>query len=673
MIRTCFTATLLLAVSLLLSSCTGDSGITQQPRNAPPDPTWVTSISQHSSGAISRFSPVRVLFTNDVIPEAQVGKDASASISIEPKAKVRAVFTSRREIVLRPEPELAPGTHYRVQVLAKGLEGLPAGTKPFVFEVTTLGVNFDVRVHGLEVKSNRNELMTLSGNTETADQESRERVEKILSATLDGKPVVPVWTVNERYFGFTIPNIVRTRKEQELILRWDGTPLNVSNKGEQTWRIPALDEFAVTQAQALEVNDQRQIQVRFSDALDARQELKGLIRISSGEFTTGINGNLLTLYVNQDLTGEVTLTLEASLKSRSGQPLIGEREFKVEFFNTKPQVRFVGQGVILPDAEKLTVPFEAVSARAVRVTARQVFEPNIPQFLQVNNLSGTSELGRVGRVLWRKTLPLASPVPGRWTRYELDVTQLMREHPGGLFQLTLSLTPADATYDCPGGKSETAKLQEETELKNQEDGDSYMPSNWDYYGEDYGYGDVQWNERADPCKPAYYQYAPNIRAARNLLASNIGLIAKRGQKGKLRAVATALDTARPLSGVRIDAINVQNQVLVSGTTDANGMLELEPRGQPFALIAESNNRKGYLRIAPGVALPVSHFDVGGETVVAGLKGHLYGDRGVWRPGDTIYLTLALEDKAKTLPADHPVTLELRDPRGQLVQTLTNTK
>ena len=198
-------------------------------------------------------------------------------------------------------------------------------------------------------------------------------------------------------------------------------------------------------------------------------------------------------------------------------------------------------------------------------------------------------------------------------------------------------------------------------------------SNWDYYAEEYYDGEISWNERDDPCKPAYYRYGSNIRDARNLLASNIGLIAKRAQRGKLLAVATALDTAKPLAGVKIDAMSYQNQVLASGRTDANGMVELDPRGTPFALIADDGGRKGYLRVANGVALPVSHFDVGGETVVAGLKGYLYGDRGVWRPGDTIYLTFALQDRTQTLPPDHPVTVELRNPRGQLVQTLTNSK
>src|SRR4030095_2455547 len=158
---------------------------------------------------------------------------------------------------------------------------------------------------------------------------------------------------------------------------------------------------------------------------------------------------------------------------------------------------------------------------------------------------------------------------------------------------------------------------------------------------------INWKDRDDPCKASYYRYTPGVRAQRNLLASNIGLIAKRAQKAKLLVVATSLDTARPLSGVRINAVNFQNQVLVSGTTDSGGMLQLEPRSQPFALIAEQSGRKGYLRIAPGGALPASHFDVGGEMLVDGLKGFLYGDRGVWRPGDSIYLTFALEDKSRT--------------------------
>jgi hypothetical protein len=170
MIRNPLLALLSSALVLFCVSCTGDSGITDKSRSAPADKAWVSAISQHSSGAISRFSPIRVIFLADVVPESQVGKDASAVISISPKVAARATFANRREIVLRPETEFLPGTDYRISVSAKGLEGLDPATKPFQFDVTTLGVNFDVRVHGLEVEHNRNELMTLSGTIETADE-----------------------------------------------------------------------------------------------------------------------------------------------------------------------------------------------------------------------------------------------------------------------------------------------------------------------------------------------------------------------------------------------------------------------------------------------------------------------------------------------------------------------
>ena len=154
----------------------------------------------------------------------------------------------------------------------------------------------------------------------------------------------------------------------------------------------------------------------------------------------------------------------------------------------------------------------------------------------------------MGRVLWRKTIPLASPVPGKWTRYDLDVTELTAKHPGGLFQLTLSLTSKDKIYDCPGGSSEVAAV-DEGDVNNQEDGDSYLPSNWDYYEEDYDSG-ASSVERARGSRASRPTTAcgQNIRASRNLLASNIGLIAKRGARGKLLAVATALDSAKPLAG-----------------------------------------------------------------------------------------------------------------------------
>ena len=55
-----------------------------------------------------------------------------------------------------------------------------------------------------------------------------------------------------------------------------------------------------------------------------------------------------------------------------------------------------------------------------------------------------------------------------------------------------------------------------------------------------------------------------------------------------------------------------------------------------------------------------------------VKGFLYGERDIWRPGDAIYLTFILQDRNDRLPADYPVTLEFFDPRGNKQRSITNT-
>lgn len=53
-----------------------------------------------------------------------------------------------------------------------------------------------------------------------------------------------------------------------------------------------------------------------------------------------------------------------------------------------------------------------------------------------------------------------------------------------------------------------------------------------------------------------------------------------------------------------------------------------------------------------------------ERYSKGLKGFIYGERGVWRPGDTLHISFILEDREKRIPDKHPVALEIYNPRGQ---------
>ena len=91
---------------------------------------------------------------------------------------------------------------------------------------------------------------------------------------------------------------------------------------------------------------------------------------------------------------------------------------------------------------------------------------------------------------------------------------------------------------------------------------------------------------------------------------------------------------------------------------------------PFVVIANKNGQRGYLKLQDQNSLPLGRFDVGGSYAQKGLKGFMYGERGVWRPGDSIFLNFILEDKEGKLPANHPVTFELYDVRGTLKEKRT---
>ena len=633
------------------------------------DPAWATLVHSHTSGLMSRHSSIRIVFQRDVVSAAQVGSDALDVVSVSPATSGVATFTSTREITFKPQRTLVPRKKYTVSVASEWFKELPANTRPFTFGFEVKQPDYDVSFGGLTAAPADGQSLIQSGALITADREDSAAVEQLLAARYSNKPVAITWRhpSAERHV-FTIGPIKRESTTQSLLVSWNGVAIGAKTEGIKQIEIPMRDRFIVTQLRASEDQGERIVTVFFSDTLDARQNLKGLVRATSGDVQTRVEGNVLKVY-SAFVEGDVTVTIEPSVRNQRGATLSERVTQTVTFRSLKPQVRFVGSGVILPSAATISVPFEAVNVRSVQVTAFRIYEDNVRQFLQVNALDGAQELGRVGRYLWRKQLSLNATDSHRWQRYSLDLTELMQKNPDGLVRLTLAIGRGDSTFEC----ADTAPMSTAREaLVDQEQNDLKDASNWDYAEDYYAVGDSSdWSDRENPCKDAYYRYAPTVRSSRNFMPSNIGLLAKRDQQGKWLIVVTDLRTAQPFKNVQISALNYQGRTLAIATSNDKGMAELTLAATPFVIAAQAGRDRGYLKVQPGLELPVSHFDVGGEKVSVGLKGFIYGERGVWRPGDDIYLTFVIEDKNGSLPPNHPATLEFYNPQSQLVQSVTN--
>ena len=112
--------------------------------------------------------------------------------------------------------------------------------------------------------------------------------------------------------------------------------------------------------------------------------------------------------------------------------------------------------------------------------------------------------------------------------------------------------------------------------------------------------------------------------------------------------------------------NYQRQEIRQSKTNQDGLATIETdKRAAFAIVSKGNNTT-YIKLNDGNSLSLSKFDVAGNYLQRGLKGYIYGERGVWRPGDSLYLTFMLNDLSNKLPKGHPVKMEVTDANGKLV-------
>ena len=636
------------------------------------------TVAAFTSGTISRESAVRVAFHESLATPEQVGAPITPSpFRFDPAVAGTALWAAPDRIEFRPKERLPDGQAYAVSLDLRPL--FPAGKAPlphFDFVFGTMRQSFDVSVDGLEAADAADvKRQTLTGRLLTADVEDAPGVEKLLRATHEGRALTVSWShdPDRRIHKWSAPGIERGAAASVVNVSWDGAPIGVDRKDSREVSVPGLDTFTVAEARAVAAPEPH-VELRFTDPLKPGQNLKGLLRIAQrDDLRFVVDGSRVDIYGTKGWRGQLTLRVEAGVRNVLGYPMKEARELALLFEQRKPAVRFAGKGVIVPTSAGFTVPIETVNLRAVTVEALQIAASSMPQFLQVNGLDGEQELRRVGRVVWKKTLALdlTPDKENRWLKVGLDVQPLIAKSPGGMYRLTLSFRRPHVVWPCEGQPAAT-----EMERTAGGDDDEQEQSYWDNWEEgEAGNWQERFDNRENPCHPAYYQrfYDHNIAAARNVLVSDLGLMAKVGEDDQVTVVVNDLRSTDPVGGADVTLLDYQQQPLANGRTDRDGFVRLAAPRPAFLATVRHGGQTGYLRMDAGSALPVAHFDVAGTRAPKGLKGFLYGERGIWRPGDTMHLTFVLHDATRRLAADHPVRLDLVDPRGQLVHGYTRTQ
>ena len=654
----------------ILAACIGIGAFFFFNKKKPQDnQAYAKYIDSYTSGTISKKSYIRVHLANAVPTVTDLGKpDERNLLSFSPKIKGKAFWIDPQTIEFRPDEPLKSNQKYEATLNLGLITTTDKKLEEFDFDFKVIKPGFNVTQNGLVSQNNTSRTyMKLTGEVNTSDFEESQNIEKLLKLNF-GQKLKIKWQHEpaKNRSTFSIDSVKKTASENELVLEWNGDAIKAKdNTGDEKVTVPAANVFKVLDIKPIQgLEDYALIQT--SMPISVSQDLNGLISLGDLEdlrFT--IDASQIKVYAPDDLLGNYNVTVNTTVKDIDNNQLESAKAANIVFEDKLPAVSISGSGTILPNSGKLVLPFEATNLKAVDIIVIKILENNIPQFFQANNYKEGNELRRVAKPIVQKTIRLDEDKAlnlNKKNRFTLDLDKIIRTEPGAMYRVSIGFRKEYNVYDC---KVDTTAKSGGQYYDNGygetiDEDDEFWSRYNNYYPDDY-----DWDDKDDPCTSSYYT---NERwASRNLMASNIGLIVKRGNDDNMLVIATDLLTAKPMSGVTLDFLDYQKQSIKTATTDGDGLAIFDLKRKPFLLVAKSGAERGYLKLDDGNSLPLSRFDVSGEIVQDGIKGLIYGERGVWRPGDSVYLSFILEDKLKKLPANYPITFEFYNPKGQLAK------
>ncbi|QEN08315.1 hypothetical protein EXM22_10060 [Oceanispirochaeta crateris] len=615
-------------------------------------------ISSYSAGILSRESSVQVILATPPVVDLSENQ-LQDLFQFEPAVKGLTTLSEDRTLLFQPEETLKSSQFYTVRLNLNQIIDVPDDKSEFRFSFSTIVQDLEVFIDRVDPVDS--ETLTVYGRINTADTTDNDAIEQILS--LDGKGLAVSWDHNRENHNFSIAGISRSQESSIFKIPWSGKSIGVDRKGEERVEVPPLNTFRFMSWKKSNSSVQS-LELHFSMPLDPQQETSGLVRIGTQEIhSLKIQDNRIIVFYERLNINDKELNVSPSLRDVKGTTLKQDIQFKIPGSQEKPMAEFLTDGGLLPSGERFLIPLEAVSLKAVDIEIIRVYENNMVQFLQNNrDLKGKWNMNRVGKPVAFRTVSLE----GRGVQnlnikntFELDLTPWVSPEPGALYQIRLSFRRSQSLYPCEDEHSE----QDDLPLnKSQWTGPSYN-SMWD----NYYYSD--WKNRDNPCSNTYYARRTDEVS---FLSSSLGVIAKMSDVSGMTVYVTDLNSAGPVSGADVVLYDFQQQEIARGQSDSAGYLYLKPQGVPFVLQASRDGMSSWMRVDDGSSLSVSDFEIEGGDVREGLKGFLYGERGVWRPGDEISMGFILQDEFHKLPESHPVVFELLDPEGRRVEKMIST-
>ena len=292
--------------------------------------------------------------------------------------------------------------------------------------------------------------------------------------------------------------------------------------------------------------------------------------------------------------------------------LAAEKTFEAKIPDRSPKVRFLsGAGRYLAPSGNLTLPFQAVNVTNITITAERILPQNLHQFM-MRELRMYEEWygGYLEANLEKLTVPAGKksfPIQGASNEMVFvgcDLSNVIGKNARGAFFVR-------------------AEKDEESEV-----------------------------------------------ASKIVYVSDLALSAKQADDATYVLVSSLL-TAQPLSNVVVSVVSDCNSVIGTASTDASGVVRIPtPKDCNAISVVAENRANGDASYLPLVQENRISDSSPGDGYVAGNKceGFVYTDRGIYRPGETVFCESILRKRNLKAPDPFPVVFKLYGPMGTLLRS-----
>ncbi len=572
-------------------------------------------------------------FNQDLVPDSLVNVwSEEAYIIFTPVVKGKFKWVAKDELIFSPDISFLPSTDYKAELTDIIIKN---STKKYSLPEEKI-INFHTPYLNLIgaglfwAKNDNNKSITelrteLTFNAKVTPTE----LKNLLHVKIDGKEQTFELSTSNTSDRVTVAIAETTLSFGDKNLVVSISPglkcaeSNYISKEEIKYEasIPSKDKFQIIQAEALYEDDKGYINVSTNQQTD-EQNIEKLIVIEPSMNVT-VEAHESGFYVRGDFQSGNTyrLIIKKELKGIFGGILKENFTQDLAFGEQKPNIGFVNKkGIYLTSKGEKNVAIRIINVPDVKLTVYKIYENNILQFLKQNTYS------------YYEDYYYNDEYGGGSGRYsgmdELGDVILEKEFHSKSLKKSGGAHLIDFDFN---------------EVKNAFNG---------FYVVTVSSQDQQW-----------------ISSSKIVSISDVGLIVKETENDVYVFANSILSTDK-LSGVEVNLISSNNQSVYKMTTDGDGLakfIDVKKKAPGFRIkmiTCQSGEDFNYLHFDE-TKVETSQYDIGGAySNSSGYDAFIYGEREIYRPGDTIHMNTVVRNQEWKPLKDAPVKVKLILPNGK---------